>query len=446
MKAGKKLLPVQVLALGLLIIIFIGGILLSSPLCNRSGSFTPFIDGLFTSTSATCVTGLIVNDTFTQFNFFGQLIILVLIQIGGLGFMGIVMTIPILIGKKLSIIQSTLLMESVGILRRSKVSSTIRRMLIGTALFEGIGAVVLAAVFIPKVGILPGIWYGIFHSVSAFCNAGFDLMGRFEKFSSLTLFYDNPVVLITIMLLIISGGIGFIVWNDIADYKFKIKKYSLHSKIMLLFTGVIIFAGALLFFFTEGQSSFAGMNFGDKIVNSFFASVSPRTAGFNSVSFDEMTSAGRFITMLLMFIGAGSGSTGGGIKITTIVALMLSIDAYSRNYNDLSIFKRRLTAGTQKKSMAIISAYMLIVLTCNFFLLIFNPQLPGEECLFEALSAMGTVGLTMGITTSLGLASKLVLMITMYMGRLGSLALAMAIVRRKVIPKIHFPEENIVVG
>ena len=441
-----RLFPVQILAIGFGLIILIGSIMLSSPLCNKSGEGIPFINGLFTSTSATCVTGLAVYDTYSQFNFLGQFIIILLIQIGGLGFMGMAMTFSFLIGSKITIFQRSLLMESIGTLHIGGVVKTIRRMLFGTLFFEGLGALIIAFKFIPRVGFWQGLWFGIFHSVSAFCNAGFDLMGKFNPGSSMMDFTDDPVILATIMTLIVTGGIGFIVWGDIVDCKLHFRKYALHTKIMLSFTALMILSGAFAFYIVEGSHAFAEMPTDDKVLNSFFASVSPRTAGFASVDYADMSTAGRFLTMFLMFIGAGPGSTGGGIKLTTFATLLLSMYSYAKHYNDLSIFRRRLPAEAHRKAFSSIASYVMAVLFCTFCLLLANPAFTAESCLFESLSAMGTVGLSMGITSEIGTFSKFCLIVLMYCGRLGSIAVAMAIARRKIIPKISYPEEKITIG
>lgn len=438
--------PVQILAIGFALIILMGGILLSLPLCSRSGEGIPFIDGLFTAASATCVTGLTVYDIFSQFNFFGQCIILLLVQIGGLGFMGIAVIFSFLLGSKIGIFQRSILMESIGTPHMGGVVRVIRRMLLGSLLFEVLGSAVIAARFIPRLGLAEGIWYGVFHGVSAFCNAGFDLMGRWQPLSSLTGFQDDYVLQITIMILIASGGIGFLVWNDIVDHRFKFRQYALHSKIMLTFTAVLILAGAAAFFLIESGHAFGQMRPGEKVLASFFASVSPRTAGFNSVNYTDMTTAGRFLTILLMFIGAGPGSTGGGVKVTTFITLLLSIYASAKRHRDLSIFHRRLEDDAQKRAFSAIALYTLAVLACSFCMMLDDPSLTAESCLFESLSAMGTVGLTMGITPDLGSFSKLCLLLLMYSGRVGSITVAMAIARRKIVPKISYPQEKITLG
>lgn len=441
-----KLFPIQILAIGFALIIILGGILLSQPFTSRLGDGIPFIDGLFTSTSATCVTGLAVYDTYTQFNFWGQLILLVLIQVGGLGFMGIAITFSFLIGSKITIFQKTLLMESIGTLHVGGVIKVMRRMLFGTLTMESIGAIIIASRFINDLGFWRGLWCGIFHSISAFCNAGFDILGIYEPGMSLTLFADDPVLLITVMVLVVSGGIGFIVWSDIVDCKFNFKKYALHSKIMLSFTAALILIGAALFIFLEWNKGFAGMTTGEKFLNGFFCSVTPRTAGFNTVNYMDFTTAGRYLTIVLMAIGAGPGSTGGGMKITTFAVIMMAMYSYSKHYNDLSIFRRRLTVEARRKAFSSSSSYTALVLGVTFLLLILNPDVPAESCLFEAFSAMGTVGLSEGLTAEAGVGSKSLLILLMYCGRLGSISVAMAIARRKFIPKISYPEEQITVG
>lgn len=438
--------PVQILAIGFALIILTGSLLLSLPLCSRNGESMPCIDSLFTAASAACVTGLTVYDIFSQFNLFGQFIILLLIQIGGLGFMGTAMIFSFILGSRIGIFQRSILMESVGMTHMGGIVRLIRRMLFGSLLFEIVGAVIIAARFIPQLGMGQGIWYGIFHAVSAFCNAGFDLMGRWEPSSSMTGFQDDCVLQITIMILILSGGIGFIVWNDIIEHRFHLRNYTLHSKIMLTFTAVLIIAGAAAFLMIEHDLAFSRMRTGEKILASFFASVSPRTAGFNTVSLSDMSTASRFLTMLLMFIGAGPGSTGGGVKVTTFVILLLSIYSSAKHYRDLSIFRRRLEDDASRRAFSTIALFSLAALVCSFCLMLDDPSLTAESCLFESLSAIGTVGLTMGITPELGSFSKSCLIILMYGGRLGSVTLAMAIVRRKIIPKISYPQEKITLG
>lgn len=440
------LTPGQILAIGFAVIILTGALLLTLPACSRGGRGLPFLSALFTSTSATCVTGLAVCDTYTQFSFPGQLVIMCLIEIGGLGFIALAMTFSFLVGKRISFFQREILMASAGTQHVGGVVRLVKRTLIGSLVIQSLGATVMACRLVPMMGIEKGIWYGIFHAVSAFCNAGFDLMGTLSPSSSLTLFADDPVMEITVMLLIIIGGIGFVVWNDIAEHRTRFREYTLHSKIMIRFTLALVIGGAAVFFLLERGHAFSGMGTGETVLNSFFASVTPRTAGFNSVDYNSMTEAGRVFTMLLMFIGAGSGSTGGGVKVTTFATIILSLRASAKNYNSVSFAKRRLPDSAQKKAMSSMSAYVLLVIASVFVLLISDPNVTFESGLFESLSAIGTVGLSMGITSSLSAISKLALIILMYCGRLGSISVAVVLMRRKNIAKISYPEEDVTLG
>lgn len=441
-----RLAPTQTIAIGFATIILIGGLLLSLPQFTNGKGGISLINGLFTSASATCVTGLVPLDTYTTYNFAGQLLILILLQIGGLSFISIGLGIPIILGSKIGISSRVLLAESLGAHHLGGIVKGLKRILKGTALIEGVGAFILSLVFVPKFGLAKGVWFGIFHSISAFCNGGFDLMGSLEPGSSLTLYNSNPVVILTISALIVVGGIGFILWLDIWEKGFKWRKYSLHTKIMLSFTSGLILIGTAFFYFSEADASMAGMSHGTRLINSLFCSISPRTAGFNSVDYGQMSHGGRFITMILMFIGAGSGSTGGGIKVTTFATLILAVYSYSKNYRDLSIFQRRLTAEAQRKAFSVYASFIALIVSCTLVLVIDNPSMALEGLLFESISAIGTVGLTLGVTPSLGAISKTAIICLMYLGRLGSLSVAIAIIRRLVIPRMSYPEEKISIG
>lgn len=445
MKKKIALTPIQILSIGFGLIILIGGILLSLPICNKDGKITPFINGLFTATSSTCVTGLSVYDIYSQYNLLGQFTILVLIQVGGLGFIAVAMIFSTLLGSKITLRQKTLIAESIGATKYGGLILTIKRMFYGTVLIEGLGAIIIASRLISDLGLKRALWFGVFHSVSAFCNAGFDLFGIFSPGSSIITKNQDPYIEFTIMFLIVSGGIGFIVWNDIAKYRFNFKKYPLHSKIMLTFTGILIILGAIIFYSLEHDKAFCGMPLGGKLMNSLFASITPRTAGFASVDYANMSTASRGLTMILMLIGAGPGSTGGGMKVTTILVVILGIQANVLNYNDYSIFRRRITNSVKKRAFSSTSAYMVLLLLTTFLLLILNPSVSFEAIIYEAISALGTVGLTLDLTPHLSTASKILLISLMYLGRLGSLSIAMAVARRKFIPKISYPEESITV-
>lgn len=442
----QKLSSIQLLSAGFAIIIITGALVLSLPACTVSGKSTPLIDSLFISTSATCVTGLSPMDIYTHWNFLGQLMILVLIQIGGLGFMGFSMALLYFSGHKISIFQRTTLMESMGSLTIGTVTKVLRTMALGTFLFEGIGTLLLAFRFIPLFGTARGLWFSIFHAVSAFCNAGFDLMGIFTPGTSLQHFSKDPLVLLTTTALIITGGIGFIVWRDFIDHRFHFRTYTLHSKIMLTCTAALILSGCLLFFFLEKDAALRSLPTAEKWLNALFLSVSPRTAGFAVSDYSNFSPAGRVLTMCLMVIGAGPGSTGGGIKVTTFTVVLLSIISQIFRSRDLSLFQRRLPEEVQQRAFSSISFYLITSIFCTFLLLLVNPRVASEMIFFEVLSALGTVGLSMGITAKLGVFSKGILIVLMYLGRLGSIAVIMVISSHKPVHRLRYPKEPILIG
>jgi len=313
MKLEKLTYP-QLIALGYLLLITIGTLLLSLPISSKKQLSIGLINALFTATSATCVTGLVIADTYAQWSLFGQLIIISLIQIGGLGFMTIVTLFSFLLRRKIGLKERGLLRESVNTMYVGGIVRMIRNILIGTLLFEGLGAILLSIRFIPRMGLAEGIYNGIFHSVSAFCNAGFDLMGKYGEYSSLISFSNDAGVCLTIVMLIIIGGIGFFVWDDIIKNKLHFKKYKLHSKIVLSMTAILILSGTVGFYIFESKNLLNEMPLYEKITASVFAAVTPRTAGFSTVDVAALTPAAKLLTMLLMFIGGSPGSTAGGIK------------------------------------------------------------------------------------------------------------------------------------
>ena len=310
----KKMTQTQMIVVGYLLLILLGSILLMLPVSSRDGNMTSFADALFTSTSASCVTGLVVQDTYLHWSFFGQLIILILIQIGGMGFMTIGVCVAILLRRKIGLKVRGILQESINSIQIGGIVKLTKKIIKGTLFFESIGAVLLMIRFIPEFGIGRGIWYGIFHSISAFCNAGFDLMGENGAYQSLIRYSDDWLVNTVIMLLIIIGGIGFLVWDDLSVKKFQWKKYHLHTKIVLSTTGFLIIGGAVLFLILEKNNVLAGMPVKEQILCSLFHSVTARTAGFNTTDTGALTEGSKLVTMILMFIGGSPGSTAGGIK------------------------------------------------------------------------------------------------------------------------------------
>ncbi|MEI3229497.1 MAG: TrkH family potassium uptake protein [Lachnospiraceae bacterium] len=444
-KLTKRLSGMQLIAVGFFIIILIGALLLMLPVSSRSGEYTPFMTALFTATSASCVTGLVVVDTFSHWSLFGQLVILTMIQIGGLGFITIGVTVSMLLRKKIGLAQRGLIRESLNIIELSGMVRLTKRIVIGTLFFELTGALILALCFIPKMGLLQGIYYGIFHSISAFCNAGFDLMGRYEAFSSLTGWYDHPIVLITIMLLIIIGGIGFVVWNDLYEHRLHFRKYSLHTKIVLTADLFLLFAGALLFYLIEHDDLFAGMTMTGKVLSSFFCAVTPRTAGFNTVNVSGLTDASKLLTVILMFIGGAPGSTAGGIKVTTIVVLLVYLKANLTRTVGYNIFGRRLEDDALRKSAAVFCTNLFLATTAALILCALQ-NFNGLDTLLEVISAISTVGMTAGLTTQLNMISRMVVILLMYLGRVGSLSFAMSFTDKKKIAHVMQPAEKINIG
>ena len=328
-----KLKGVQILALGFILVILIGALLLTLPIATTSGESTNFLDALFTSTSAVCVTGLIVVDTGTYWNMFGQTVIMILIEIGGLGFMSFTTLIAIILGKKITLRERLILQDAMNTFNIQGLVKMVKYVLVFTVSVQFFGALLLSTQFVPQYGIAKGMFYSIFHSISAFCNAGFDILGNF---SSLTSYNSNVVVIMVISALIIIGGLGFTVWSELYNSK-SLRKVSLHSKMVILMTTILVLGGTVLMFLFEHNNvnTISNMSFIDKVMNSFFASVTPRTAGFNSIPTDGMTTAGQFLTIILMFIGGSPGSTAGGIKTTTIGILIVTVICVIRGREDL---------------------------------------------------------------------------------------------------------------
>ncbi len=435
---------IQMIALGFAGIILIGTLLLSLPAASRDGASLPFIDALFTSASATCVTGLVVHDTYTQFSLFGQIVILCLIQIGGLGFMTVATLFLMMARRKIGLAERGVLTESVSAFQIGGIVRLIRRIIICTAIVEGMGAILLAIRFCPQMGVATGVYYAVFHSISAFCNAGFDLMGRFAPYTSLIPYQSDVLVNLTIMTLIVIGGLGFVVWDDIMEHKLRYDRYKLHTKIVLLSTAFLIIGGAILFYTMEQGNVLAAMHPIDKLLASLFQSITPRTAGFNTVDTAALTEGGTVLTMLLMMIGASPGSTGGGIKTTTIMVILLATISYIRNTDDINIFHRRLENNTIKRAYCSTTIYIMLSIL-GIFLLITTQGLPVKDAAFETLSALGTVGLSTGITRELDTLSRMVIILLMYSGRVGSLTLLMAVMMGTK-SKLRNPEEKIIIG
>ena len=435
----------RMIAFGFALIIVIGTILLSLPIATKTGE-TDLLTALFTATSATCVTGLVAADTYQNWTLFGQLVILCMLQVGGLGFMTIGVYISILLKRRIGLQERATLHESVNTLEIAGVVRLVKKIVQGAFIIEGTGALLLATRFIPRFGWANGIYFSIFHSISAFCNGGFDLMGIDEAYSSLVSYEGDILVNVVICLLILIGGIGFIVWDDVLKHKWHFKKYLLHSKIVLATTLGLTVAGTLLFLIFENNATLAGMTPIEKLLGALFASVTPRTAGFNTVDTGAMSNAGTLLTMLLMFIGGSPGSTAGGAKTTTMVVLLFYAVAMIRNREDINLFGRRLSADVVSKANAVVVINFSLAFGAAFAIMALQPAIPMPDVVFEVLSAINTVGMTTGITRELGVISKLIVAVLMYCGRLGSLSFALVLAKKPSTNHVREPQEKIIVG
>ena len=444
-KKSKNLSGTQLLAIGFFLLIMCGALLLMLPISSRDGTWTPFMTALFTATSASCVTGLILVDTYTHWSTFGQIIIISLIQIGGLGFITIGTAVALLLRRKIGLKERGWIKESFNVLDIGGVARLIRLVLKGTLLFEAVGAIILSLRFYPKMGLGQAIYYGIFHSISAFCNAGFDLMGRYEPYSSFTSYYDDPFVNFTICALILIGGLGFIVWSDIREHKWHFRKYALQTKMVLSASAVLVFGGALLFYIIEGDKLFADMDMTGKICSSFFCAVTPRTAGFNTTDTGALSEGGKLLSIILMFIGGGSGSTAGGVKMATVFVLLLHLRSTLLRTTGTNIFGRRIEDSTVTKASALLCTYLFCSLAATLAICSMQNFAIGDT-LFEVISAICTVGMTTGITRDMNLVSQIILVFLMYIGRLGSLSFALSFTDHKKPTHIMQPVERISIG
>jgi trk system potassium uptake protein TrkH len=413
----------RLVAFSFFAVIVVGTILLMLPISIKTGSVN-FIDALFTATSATCVTGLVIYDTFTKWTLFGQIVILCLIQIGGLGFITIITMLSRFLKKKVSLREKLLLKESFGVIPMGDTKRIVKVVIAGTAMFETLGAVILSTQFIPKMGWKNGIYTSIFLSISSFCNAGFDVLGRIQAGSSLITVNSNAVILLTIAALIIVGGIGFIVWVDILDRKFNAKRFSLHTKLTLLTTAILLIASTVLYYIFERNNTFADMSFGQGLLNAFFTGATTRTAGFNSVPNGDLCMESKAITYILMFIGGSAGSTAGGIKTATVAVLVLCVVSTLKNSNDIEVFGKRITNDVIRKAVSIFMINLSEVIISSVIIAICQPEIDFSDILFECISAIGTVGMSTGITSSLKLLPKIIIILQMFVGRITSLVFA----------------------
>ncbi|MCM1165800.1 MAG: potassium transporter Trk [Lachnospiraceae bacterium] len=449
-KAAKRFNPARTLVIGFAVIIAAGTLLLCLPISSKSREFTPIFDCLFTATSASCVTGLTIYDTYLHWSLFGQIVIALLIQVGGLGFVTIITFFNVAAGKKLGY---RTLKNAAGDLTESSFEggrSIFVSIIKYSFIFELCGAAVLAAVFVPKYGAY-GVWMSVFMSITAFCNAGFDLMGMEGAGTSLISCQNDPAVLITVSLLIIVGGLGFIVWENFLNIRTR-KKLSLHTRTVLIMSGILIVGGTVFYLISESgnPATMKDMPFGEKLLNAFFTSVSTRTAGYDSVGMGEMTEFSQLGSVLLMFIGAAPGSTGGGIKVTTLMVLIMTVLSYIRNKNDVELFRHKIDKLTIYRTLVISVLSMFAVGVCFTALYFSMPegtQVGAVQCLFDAVSAFSTAGLTAGAAALTGTAGKILLIFTMFIGRVGPMSLIMSLVMNSRERKnIVVPDGHILIG
>ncbi|MDO7788468.1 TrkH family potassium uptake protein [Desulforamulus aquiferis] len=444
MAFSKKINPPFLIIIGFAIIIFLGTLLLSLPIASSTGESLGFLDSLFTATSAVCVTGLVVFDTGSDYTLFGQIIIMILIQLGGLGFMTFGVTTAVLLGKKIGLRERLLIQESTHSMSNSGLVRLALNILFISLLFESIATLILTINWYEEMGPLKSFYYALFHAVSAFNNAGFALWP-----DSLTRYMGDPIVNVVISSLFIIGGIGFIVILDIY-IKRKWQKLSLNSKIVLITTGILCAAGFLFVLVMESLNpkTFGDLTFSERLWASYFQGVVTRTAGFNTIDIGQMMAASQLFIIFLMFVGASPGSTGGGIKTTTFAILILSLSNIIKGRSEVSVFKRTVATDMILRSLAVIIISLGVVMTSTLLLTITEHSLQRDflEVLFEATSAFGTVGLSMGLTAELSVLGKLIIIVTMFIGRLGPLTLAYALARRNVKPNIRYAEEKILIG
>ncbi|NRG46440.1 Trk family potassium uptake protein [Bacillus sp. CRN 9] len=436
--------PPKILVLGFAAVILIGAFLLTLPISTESGKSLSFLDALFTATSATCVTGLVVVDTADTFSIFGEMVILSLIQIGGLGFMTFATFLFLLLGKKISLKERLLLKEAYNNISIAGIIKLVKRILIFTAVIEMLGGIILSIRFSFDFPIGKAVYYGFFHAISNFNNAGFDLMGDFR---SLTNYVDDPVVTLTVCFLIIFGGLGFIVINELYEYR-ETRRLSVHTKIVLMTTVFLtVCATILIYLFEYGNDKTLGtLSEAGKSLGAFFHAITPRTAGSNTLPIADLTQSTLFLTIFLMFIGAGSGSTAGGIKITTFAVLIATVWSQLKGKEDVVLFRRRIELQTILKALTVAMCGLAIVIVVTFILSITEKGQNFIVYLFEATSAFGTVGLSMGLTPELSPIGRVLIIFTMFAGRLGPITLGFAIAKRRKKEAYRHPKGNIMIG
>ena len=448
----KELRPVQVILLGFLITIFAGSILLALPIATQSGQATPYIDALFTATTSVCVTGLIVETTMTYWSIFGQAVIILLVQIGGLGVITITTGMFFMLRKRITLGNRMLIQESMGLNTMTGLVPLVKKILIGTGIIEGIGAVLYATQYVPEFGIGYGIWAAIFNSISAFCNAGMDIV----RDDSLRSYVTNPVMNFTTMGLIILGGLGFVVWKDLwqgfkkivkdkVPVKRMIQQWRFQTKIVLSITSFLILFGTILIFLFEyhNPATMESLSLPQKIQASLFQSVTTRTAGFETVVQGALTDASSLVSMFLMIIGGSPTGTAGGVKTVTFAILVFCVLSVAKQEESITLFKRRVPQNLLSKALAIIVINLIVLMTSVLLLLVFDHGTFMDSC-YECVSALATVGLTKGLTPNLTIAGKVIIIITMYLGRVGPISMAIGFSQKNKKKMVMYPEQDLI--
>lgn len=446
-KKDLTLSPSAMIALGFAAIILLVTLLLMLPVSSHAGTPTDPLTALFTATSAVCVTGLVVVDTATHWSLFGKIVLLTGIQIGGLGVMTILGFAAMLLGRRIGLRQRTLLQESVASLHIGGVVRLMRRAVIGTVLVEGMGALLLAFRFVPMLGFARGLGYSVFHAISAFCNAGFDLMGTISgPYTSLESFVTDPLVNLVIMALILLGGLGFFVWDDLIASRFRWKKMQLHTKLVLLLSLLLLAVPTALFFLFERHHTLAGMTLPQQLLASAFSAVTPRTAGFDTIPTGELTNASSLLTILLMLTGGNPGSTAGGAKTTTMLLVTLLAASILQREDEVHVMGRRIEENVLRRACSIVILYCGLALCATMAICALQPEIPLLDVLIEVFSAVDTVGMTTGVTRQMGAISRLILIGLMFAGRLGSLTFAILLLHRPSPAPVQYPVGQVLVG
>ncbi|MDE6667710.1 MAG: Trk family potassium uptake protein [Clostridia bacterium] len=442
-----KLTVWRLLALAYLAGMILGSILLILPFATREGQQTSYLNALFTATSAVCITGLSPYDIATHWSLFGQIVILLLVQMSGLGFMTLVSAAFLIFKHGMGLgSRNAFMLDSRG--NYTGIKTLLKRIVAGTLICETVGALLLMIQFIPEFGAGKGIYYSVWHSISAFCNAGFDLLGTAENggFVSLTSYATNPLVNLTVSALVILGGLGFAVWGDVIDCRFKYKKFQLNTKVVLIMTGILLVLGTALFMIFERNDTQADMNFGQRLLVSFFESVTPRSAGFATTHCTSLSNSGYLLTVLLMFVGGGSGSTAGGIRIGTFAVLLVGMTAACLGRRDINIGKRRIEYSLLWQALAILASFLTGIVLSTLVIGTIQPEADFKEVVFECVSALTNTGLTMDFTPKLGIASSLIIIFLMYAGRIGVFTLTLALGKKRNAAEIRKPIDTLLIG